>query len=79
MSEEAKVVVTDVVKSVVHVCSCDDSHPSFPGVVVGTSISWPVAFERFRMSYCPWCGRHLPHTLPQNSAKKKKEKPWVNH
>lgn len=61
--EYAKVCVSKEVTKVAHVCSCDNSCPSFEGEVAGNSISWPVAFGRYRISYCPWCGLKLPLEL----------------
>lgn len=58
---EAEIVVSMVVTKVAHVCHCDDSRPSFEGEIAGAGVMWPVAFGRYRMGYCPWCGKHLPN------------------
>jgi hypothetical protein len=66
---EAKIVVSEVIQRVTHLCGCDSSKPSFDGVVTGISIKWPVAFGRFSMTYCPWCGLRLPDTIKAGEPK----------
>ena len=61
--ELAGIKVSGVIKRVTHLCLSDDSKPSFDGDVVGVSIKWPVAFNRYVMSYCPWCGLKLPFRM----------------
>ena len=63
----AGIKVSQVVTKVAHICLCDDSRPSFEGQVAGASIMWPVAFERYRMTFCPWCGLRLPTILKEKS------------
>ena len=64
IDKEAGIKVSQVVTKVAHICKGDASCPSFEGEVAGIGIQWPVAFGRYRMSYCPWCGLHLPNKLP---------------
>jgi len=56
----AGIEVSQVTTKVAHICKADNSLPSFEGEVAEASILWPVAFGRYRMSYCPWCGLKLP-------------------
>lgn len=74
-AKEARIVVSNVVTKVAHVCDCDSSHPSFEGEVAGVGVQWPVAFGRYRMSYCPWCGKHLPNRWEGKGATCSKEVP----
>lgn len=61
MGEQAEIKVTKFVKVFTHSCKCDDSRPSFQGVLnLSQWIEWPVFQESFRISYCPWCGKKLP-------------------
>lgn len=69
MTEQARIKVSQIITKVAHICSSDSSGPSFEGEVAGTSIQWPVAFGRYRMDYCPWCGLHLPNSLPNKGKK----------
>ena len=67
----AGIKVSQITTRVAHICKCDDSLPSFEAEVMGTSILWPVAFNKFRMSYCPWCGLELPYNLSVTDKKVK--------
>ena len=59
--KEAEIKVSQVVTKVAHLCRSDDSRPSFEGEIAGVGVQWPIAFGRFRISYCPWCGLPLPN------------------
>jgi len=67
--EQAEIKISRVVTKVAHFCKSDDIRPSFEGEITGVGIQWPVAFGRyymsFRMSYCPWCGLHLPNEFKE--------------
>jgi len=65
--ELARIEVSQMVTRVVHICADDPSAPQFGGEVHGTAIDWPVAFGRYRMGYCPWCGLPLPHTIKETT------------
>jgi len=67
---EAEIVISKVVTKLTHICKCDDTHPSFEGEIDGNNVHWPLC-GRFRMSYCPWCGKHLPHNWPLKEEKKR--------
>ena len=68
-SELAEIRVSQIVTKVVHVCPSDSSNPQFEGEVHGTSIKWPVAFGRYPLAYCPWCGLPLPHSIKLKEGK----------
>lgn len=62
--KEAEIKVSHVIKKVTHVCYCSlPAFDTFEGEVVGLNIIWPVFNGKYRMSYCPWCGLHLPDNL----------------
>ncbi|GAG00093.1 unnamed protein product, partial [marine sediment metagenome] len=61
---KAETKITQVIKRVTHYCKCDNSMPSFHGIIGSSKwIEWPIFNEQYRISYCPWCGKKLPHEL----------------
>ena len=68
-SKLAAIRASQIVTKVVHVCPSDSSGPQFEAEVHGTEIKWPVAFGRYPLVYCPWCGLPLPHSIKLKEGK----------
>lgn len=68
--KQAEIKVSHVITKVVHVCHCNTpAIDVFEGEVTARNIKWPVLNGKWSMSYCPWCGLHLPLNLPTKEAK----------